>query len=155
MISGCAERRSAGRWGCWTPFPSSPRRLRRSASCPGSDDGSVSLTRAGRPFTEAEKDRVRTLCRQGTPAVAALATAAAGMGRTVSSLKNMAHFLGASARRPAGSKPGTPVAPTVPRRCLRCAAVFPSEGAHHRVCDRCKESDDWQAGTDYELGSPS
>ena len=113
------------------------------------------MTRTGRHFTEAEKVRVRILWKRGTPAPAALATAAAEMGRTVSSLKNMAHSLGASARRAAGSKPGRRVVPTQPRRCLRCGTVFPSEGAHHRVCDRCKESDDWQTGTDYELGPTS
>ena len=113
------------------------------------------MSRAGRHFTEAEKEVVRALWRQGTPARATLAAAAAGMGRTVSSLKNMAHFLGAPARGAAGSEPEAVPPPTARRRCLRCAAVFQSEGAHHRICDRCKESDDWRTGTDYELGSPS
>jgi hypothetical protein len=113
------------------------------------------LTRAGRRFTEAEKDKVRALWGQGTPAISTLSAAAAAMGRTVSSLKNIAHTLGVSARRAPGSKPRPALIPTSPRQCLRCADVFPSEGAHHRICDRCKDSDDWQTGTDYQLGSPS
>lgn len=111
------------------------------------------MNRARRRFTKAEKDKVRTLWRHGTPARAALADAAVEMGRTVSSLKNTAHSLGVSARRATDSKPGTAVVPTALRRCLRCAEAFRSEGAHNRVCDRCKESDDWQTGPDCQLGS--
>jgi len=30
------------------------------------------------------------------------------------------------------------------RRCLKCDRMFPSEGAHHRVCDPCKWTEDWR-----------
>jgi hypothetical protein len=31
-----------------------------------------------------------------------------------------------------------PTAPTTRRDCLRCDRAFPSEGPHHRLCDRCR-----------------
>lgn len=32
------------------------------------------------------------------------------------------------------------------RVCLSCSEIFKSEGIHNRICDGCKESDEWQAG---------
>lgn len=37
---------------------------------------------------------------------------------------------------------------TAPRRCLRCRADFNSEGIHNRICEPCKSSAAWRAGTD-------
>lgn len=34
----------------------------------------------------------------------------------------------------------------VVRPCLACRAPFPSEGAHHRICDQCKGSKAWREG---------
>jgi len=30
------------------------------------------------------------------------------------------------------------------RSCMTCGETFTSEGAHHRVCDRCKEHEVWR-----------
>ena len=36
------------------------------------------------------------------------------------------------------------------RSCLMCREGFESEGAHNRVCDRCKASRTWREGSlDY------
>jgi hypothetical protein len=32
------------------------------------------------------------------------------------------------------------------RRCLSCQKAFPSEGAHHRICDNCKTLQGWANG---------
>ncbi|MEM7173474.1 MAG: hypothetical protein AAF530_25140 [Pseudomonadota bacterium] len=32
------------------------------------------------------------------------------------------------------------------RRCLMCSDSFPSEGAHNRVCSRCRGSQRWRDG---------
>lgn len=32
------------------------------------------------------------------------------------------------------------------RMCLSCRRKFPSEGAHHRICDGCKILQDWSGG---------
>lgn len=34
------------------------------------------------------------------------------------------------------------------RNCLRCSGPFHSTGAGNRFCDPCKESSDWQNGSD-------
>ena len=31
------------------------------------------------------------------------------------------------------------------RPCLRCHTTFLSEGAHHRICDTCKDSREWRS----------
>lgn len=33
-----------------------------------------------------------------------------------------------------------------PRRCLCCSESFLSEGAHERVCQRCKGTENWRSG---------
>lgn len=33
------------------------------------------------------------------------------------------------------------------RPCLRCMTPFFSEGAHHRICDKCKSGHSWAAGS--------
>lgn len=35
------------------------------------------------------------------------------------------------------------------RACLRCTTPFFSSGAGNRFCDPCKDSSDWQDGSDY------
>lgn len=41
--------------------------------------------------------------------------------------------------------PADPVAaPPLLRLCLRCDGLFPSEGAHNRICSACKGSDAWR-----------
>lgn len=37
---------------------------------------------------------------------------------------------------------------TTPRTCLRCRAVFSSEGVGNRICGGCTSSDAWRAGAD-------
>jgi len=32
------------------------------------------------------------------------------------------------------------------RNCLSCRKSFPSEGAHHRICDGCKTLQGWTTG---------
>ena len=32
------------------------------------------------------------------------------------------------------------------RRCLMCGIKFPSEGAHNRICRRCKSTVAWRQG---------
>ena len=33
-----------------------------------------------------------------------------------------------------------------PRRCLMCGETFKSEGAHNRICPKCKLSRTWRGG---------
>lgn len=33
------------------------------------------------------------------------------------------------------------------RPCLRCKTSFFSDGAHHRICDKCKSGDAWASGS--------
>lgn len=33
-----------------------------------------------------------------------------------------------------------------PRKCLGCAETFKSEGAHERICPRCKGTESWRSG---------
>lgn len=33
------------------------------------------------------------------------------------------------------------------RPCLSCQTPFFSEGAHHRICDKCKNTDTWRSGS--------
>lgn len=37
------------------------------------------------------------------------------------------------------------IAATTKRRCLACAADFPSTGIGNRICDDCKSSEAWQS----------
>jgi hypothetical protein len=38
-----------------------------------------------------------------------------------------------------------PPPPPRPRLCLKCRGEFLSDGAHHRVCDPCKDTPVWRA----------
>lgn len=38
---------------------------------------------------------------------------------------------------------------TQKRRCMRCTRLFASEGKHNRICDTCKESDDWNSSSPF------
>jgi tRNA(Ile2) C34 agmatinyltransferase TiaS len=33
-----------------------------------------------------------------------------------------------------------------PRRCLMCGETFKSEGAHNRICPKCKLTRTWRSG---------
>ncbi|MCP5373975.1 MAG: hypothetical protein H6907_19760 [Hyphomicrobiales bacterium] len=40
------------------------------------------------------------------------------------------------------------------RRCLMCGDAFESDGAHNRICRKCKETKAWREGasiSDYTL----
>ena len=43
-------------------------------------------------------------------------------------------------RPAAGNQPGT-------RKCLKCGGQFWSRGKGHRVCDSCKQTEDWRFGS--------
>ena len=43
-------------------------------------------------------------------------------------------------------KPAVELSGNRTRRCLRCREDFDSEGAHHRICNRCKASRSWRQG---------
>lgn len=51
-----------------------------------------------------------------------------------------------------GSAPTSAVKPAnmprarVARACLRCGLSFPSEGAHERICQACKQTPAWRDG---------
>jgi DnaJ-class molecular chaperone len=32
------------------------------------------------------------------------------------------------------------------RRCLSCSGMFVSDGAHHRICPKCKGTAEWRSG---------
>jgi rRNA maturation endonuclease Nob1 len=104
------------------------------------------MTRKGAPYTDAERLMVRALWSGGTPTREDLENMAVHIGRSVSSVKNMASFLGVSAdgrRRAerAAAKPRTRL------KCLRCAKEFMSEHrATNRICGHCKSSADWRTG---------
>ena len=112
------------------------------------------MTRAGRSYTPEERDEVRALWRHGSPTREELAAAAAEMGRSVSSLKNMAQVLGASARNggnPAHRKPAAKPVEFTRRRCLRCLENFDSWAAGNRLCYLCRSSNDMMLGMDYAI----
>lgn len=54
----------------------------------------------------------------------------------------------AAGRRAGGSgEPPTRARSGTRRRdCLLCSAAFPSQGPHQRICDACKETDNWRNG---------
>ena len=116
------------------------------------------LQKYQRPYTDRERNEVRELWRHGPPSRRELAAAAVRMERSVSSLKNMAQHLGASARNggnPAHRKPAAKPVTYTCRKCLRCRDGFESWGAGNRLCDRCRASNDWAAGMDYAIaGQP-
>ncbi len=44
------------------------------------------------------------------------------------------------------SKPKGPEIIIQSRRCLMCGDFFPSQGAHNRICSRCRSSQRWRDG---------
>lgn len=39
------------------------------------------------------------------------------------------------------------------RPCMKCGNAFHSEGVHNRVCNGCKEGDDWRMGGAYSVNT--
>ena len=39
----------------------------------------------------------------------------------------------------------------VERNCMMCNKLFMSEGIKNRICNPCKQTDDWQYGNDYKV----
>ena len=39
----------------------------------------------------------------------------------------------------------------VERNCMMCGKHFMSEGIKNRICNPCKQTDDWQYGNDYKV----
>ena len=37
------------------------------------------------------------------------------------------------------------------RRCLTCARLFQPAHRFNRICDGCKETDEWRSGNDWEI----
>ena len=112
------------------------------------------MRRAGRPYTDHERDEVRELWRHGPPSRDELAAAAERMGRSISSLKNMSVYLGASSRNGGSTIYQKPTAAPVTytrRNCLRCGDGFDSWGPGNRLCDRCRVSNDMATGMDYSI----
>lgn len=42
-------------------------------------------------------------------------------------------------RRASSQRVPRPAVPKRPRPCITCRGTFASEGAHHRMCDRCRQ----------------
>ena len=92
--------------------------------------------------------------------VAAIMTRAARLGlprrfapgRKPTGRRNFLPMQRSATARPAGEQgvrtlPGEAVTrPLTEHICLMCLTKFPSQGPHNRICQSCKESNDYQAG---------
>ena len=71
------------------------------------------------------------------------------LNRTVTSVDWRLMVLGAK-RMSEGKVRAEPKVTITKRPCLRCGHSFASEGAHNRICGRCKSGSIWRSGGDYE-----
>ena len=40
---------------------------------------------------------------------------------------------------------------TLLRNCLKCSQEFTAKGRYNRICNRCKDTDQWQAGINWPV----
>ncbi len=72
------------------------------------------------------------------------------LGRTRRSVAIKAFRVGLKSRRRNGKSIQMSEDPTARmRNCLSCNHLFYSEGRGNRICQSCKNKDDWATGNDY------